>query len=846
VTEPTAPVTARGHEALPEGHTEAVEIEWAQLRSAFDQSPSFMATLSGREFVFQQANAAYYELVGQRDLIGKPVFDALPDARWQGFEELLTRVLETGEPFIGREMSIMLSRVPGAAPEERFVDVVYAALFDAEGKPSGVLAHGTDVTEHVRSRREIERLLAEREQSRSIAEAASSDLQEQALELELLNEQLHNNAIELEMQAAELQATAAQLEEQSEAAESSQRDAELARIFSQAPVAVAVMAGPTHVFTLANAAYVAIAGERDLLGRTVREVFPEIATSDVHELLDRVYSAGEPIIVREMRLPIRPHPDAVPEEHVLDFTYQPLRDPTGGITGIAVVVADVTDQVAAREQLAASERQLRSLADAIPTLAWTAQADGYIDWYNARWYEYTGTTPQEMQGWGWQLVHDPVVLPDVMARWRAGIATGEPVEMTFPLKGANGQFRSFLTRIVPVKDADGRVQRWFGSNTDVEAERASLAVAETARRDAEASETRYRTLTEVLPVQVWTAALDGGLDYVGEQTCTYFGASANDLLGTGWTRFVHAEDIERAAVRWARALSTGVPYEAEFRLLRSDSEYRWHIARALPTRNPWGEITGWVGTNTDVEGERRARAEAEEAGQAAEKANRAKSDFLAVMSHELRTPLNAIGGYTELIALGIRGPVTEAQLEDLARIQRSQQHLLGLINDLLNMARLDSGQLSYDITDVPVNTALSRVEELILPQLNAKGLKYENVPCDAGVFVRADAEKLRQVLVNILSNATKYTETGCVSVWCDTNEESVRIHVRDTGPGIAPDQLSRIFEPFVQISAPNRPREGVGLGLAISRDLARGMAGDLTAESALAEGTMFTLTLPRA
>jgi PAS domain S-box-containing protein len=130
----------------------------------------------------------------------------------------------------------------------------------------------------------------------------------------------------------------------------------------------------------------------------------------------------------------------------------------------------------------ASERQFRTLADAIPTLAWTAKPDGHIDWYNARWYEYTGTTPEQMEGWGWQSVHDPAELPWVLDRWRHGIATGQPVEMTFPLLGADGRFRPFLTRIVPLRDADGQVLRWFGTNTDVSPERAAREAAEAANR----------------------------------------------------------------------------------------------------------------------------------------------------------------------------------------------------------------------------------------------------------------------------------------------------------------------------------------------------------------------------
>ena len=232
-----------------------------------------------------------------------------------------------------------------------------------------------------------------------------------------------------------------------------------------------------------------------------------------------------------------------------------------------------------------------------------------------------------------------------------------------------------------------------------------------------------------------------------------------------------------------------------------------------------------------------------------ETASRAKSDFLASMSHELRTPLNAIGGYAELLLLGIRGPVSAAQAEDLGRIQRSQQHLLGLINDVLNIVRLDSGRLQYSLANIPVNEAMIRVEELILPQLKAKGLAYGHPPCDLALTVLADNEKLRQILVNLLTNATKFTDAGRIDFWCEVpaeDEAIVRVHVRDTGSGIPHHLKETVFEPFVQVHRQlNRPSEGVGLGLSISRDLARGMHGDLVVESEEGAGSTFTLTLPR-
>ena len=243
-----------------------------------------------------------------------------------------------------------------------------------------------------------------------------------------------------------------------------------------------------------------------------------------------------------------------------------------------------------------------------------------------------------------------------------------------------------------------------------------------------------------------------------------------------------------------------------------------------------------------------ARAEAERARAESEAANRAKSDFLAMMSHELRTPLNAIAGYAELIELGIHGPVTDAQREALNRIARSQAHLLTLINDVLNFARIDAGQLRYAVQDVRMNETLAGLEALVAPQVAARRQVFVYEPCGPEIIAAADADKVRQVVLNLLSNAVKYTpEGGTVRLSCDADATRVRVHVTDTGPGIDAEQLPVIFEPFVQgHRALNRPNEGVGLGLAISRDLARGMGGDVTVTTQLSVGSRFTFELPRA
>ena len=228
-------------------------------------------------------------------------------------------------------------------------------------------------------------------------------------------------------------------------------------------------------------------------------------------------------------------------------------------------------------------------------------------------------------------------------------------------------------------------------------------------------------------------------------------------------------------------------------------------------------------------------------------ANRAKSLFLATMSHELRTPLNAIAGYTDLLDAGVHGELSQSQRDAVSRIQVNQRHLLRLIDDVLDFAKLEAGHLQFEIVTVPVQEALDIARMLIEPQLQAKSLNFDFVPGDASITCRADHAKVQQVLANLLSNAWKFTPAGgTVTLRWDASPEHVHVRVSDTGPGIPDDNLDDVFAPFVQLHSGFRRRvEGTGLGLAISRELARGMGGDVTASSAVGEGSTFTLTLPR-
>ena len=388
------------------------------------------------------------------------------------------------------------------------------------------------------------------------------------------------------------------------------------------------------------------------------------------------------------------------------------------------------------------------------------------------------------------------------------------------------------------------------------------AAVERARAEAARHESEVRLQQAVaatgLGVFDWDVAADRLS--VNAHFCAMFGLPPEEqiLVGAMMTAQVHPDDRARVEAEIAVAFQPDASgsYEVEHRAT-TPRGLRWFRASGQvifegEARHP----VRLVGVIQDIT-ERRLADDALHASlESAEAANRAKSEFLAVMSHELRTPLNAIGGYAELIELGIHGPVTDAQRAALARIQASQRHLLGLIAGVLDYSRVEAGAVHYHLTDVPVAEVVAEAEVLVAPQLRAKGLGYSWSGAPPDLAVRADREKLQQILLNLVSNAIKFTQPrdgvlGRIEVSCSVDAADVtgeaahvRLHVRDTGEGIAADQLERIFEPFVQVDQHlTRLHAGVGLGLAISRDLARGMGGDLTVQSDVGRGSAFTLTL---
>jgi PAS domain S-box-containing protein len=378
----------------------------------------------------------------------------------------------------------------------------------------------------------------------------------------------------------------------------------------------------------------------------------------------------------------------------------------------------------------------------------------------------------------------------------------------------------------------------------------------TARRDAEeqlrASEERFRLLVQsVRDYAIFMLDPEGHVATWNEGAQHIKGYTAEEIIGRHFSTFYPAETRATGFPQHELkvAAATG-RFEDEGWRLRKDGSLFWASVVITALRDQTGTLVGFAKVTRDLterrQAEERAIADARRVAEI-ETASHTKSEFLATLSHELRTPLNAIGGYAELLALEVPGSINESQRQYLERIKTSQQHLLTLVNELLNLSRVEAGQIEYALGPVPLLQLLTDLEAMILPQARAKDIEFEIANCPPDAVAWADAARAQQILLNLLSNAVKFTPPGGrISLACSLTEEQVGVSVLDTGPGIPRDKQEAIFQPFVQLGRSlTSPREGIGLGLAISRDLARGMSGDLKVSSQVGEGSAFTLILPR-
>lgn len=855
------------------------------LNNLMAQSPIPFAILEGPQHLFAVCNPAYERLVSRPIALGQTVSQLFPEIREQGFLGILDNVYKTGVQYQAQNVLVKLQSAEGTL-EDRYLDFTYSPFRDLGREVKGIVVIATDVTANRTLRAERERLKG---------------------------------------------------------------------YIEQTPVAIAILKGPELRFDMMNSRYTEFVGHRELLGLTVREAFPEIATQGFYEILDRVFETGVPFAAREARVVLRRTKEGEPEETFQDFTYQPFLGPDGQIEGIIVTVVDATERVRAKESIENQQLWMEAVLNRLPValvmadpgtgeylfvndqarqlfgLVMKPESDhmrNYKPYFEVEDLQGRRLTPDQfpsaraargeilineqvvfrtpegarhltvnsamipaMHGhaetaivpfqditdlkskeaqlndsenrlssaliaarigfWEWNIVDNLVhgsshmlsdwgfsqdqstqpfekvfgrILPEDQTRvWEALLASqkneNQAYDIEFQIQPQPKAVHWIHAKGRVYFDRQGQPVRMTGTSVDVtERRRAEEIVRE--------SERQFRLLADSMPQIVWAADPDGSMIYTNQRGIEYTGSTSP----SEWLHFVHIDDRERAVAHWSASITTGQRYDTEFRLRRhSDQTYRWHLVRANPVTDDQGRIVRWYGTCTDVTEQKELQIDLAHAKEQAEVASNLKTAFLANMSHEIRTPLGAILGFTELVK---GSDISKDQREHLDVISRNGHALTRLIDDILDISKVEAGKMVLEFAPFSFRKLLNEVIELFSESVRAKSisLSVENETPVPDRLV-SDPSRLRQILVNIIGNAVKFTSHGGIRVRLraedlGSSRTELSILVIDTGTGLTPDQARTLFQPFTQAdNSVRRKFGGTGLGLVLSRKLAEGLGG---------------------
>jgi PAS domain S-box-containing protein len=759
------------------------DAELRIFRAVVDASPDFISfgRPGGRP---EYVNPAGLRLVGLPDLEAATALDVAdyytPETRDATIAELLP-VVRAGRAFHG-ETTLRHFETGEAIP----VSQAAFAVSDAAGRPILLAAV-------LRDRREQQRAEAERERLLADAEAARR---------------------EADRQRARLDAA-----------------------FTQAPVAVGILRGADDVVVLANDAICRIWGSdpATLMGRSIFDVLVDAKEQGFPELLAGVRRTRTPFVGRELSLTM-PRPGGGAEDIVVNFVYQPLVEADGSVTDIVVVATDVTVEVKARRAAEAVSAEFEAMFNSMPDGAYFGDATGILranpaglSLLSVDRVEQLRSSPDELErlyevrtsGLG------EVVKPgrSSLARALAGELVREEYILRNLITGGDIRLRTVAS---PVR-VGGAITGAVILNTDITDQHRAIEALHH-------SEESFRTLAEAIPQQVWTALPSGALDFVNQRVLDYFEATQEQVLGAGWQAVLHPDDLASSLDRWAHSLATGEEYEVEFRLRRSDGAYRWHLGRALASRNTRGEIVKWFGTNTDID-------EAKKGREDLEKRTQFEQHLLGIVSHDLRNPLAAI--VLSAMSLLQMKEQSERVTKVARRIHSSAERSARMISDLLDFtqARLGGGiQLEKHPTDLYtlVSATLDEVE-VAYPE---RSLDLTRSGDTRGTW---DADRIVQVVTNLVTNALKYSppETP-VAVRAVGLEGLVELTVHNECPPIPEERLGRLFEPLQRASDQiDRKTRSVGLGLYIVDAIVKAHGGTVGVVSTAEAGTTFTVRLPR-
>jgi PAS domain S-box-containing protein len=532
----------------------------------------------------------------------------------------------------------------------------------------------------------------------------------------------------------------------------------------------------------------------------------------------------------------------------VSVTISPIRNLAGEIIGASKVARDITERKRVEAAVLESEARFRTMADSIPQLAWIADAAGQVYWYNQRWHDYTGMTPEDMQGLGRRSMLDATVLPEILARWATAISSGEPFEMEFPVRRFDGEFHPFLTRVQPVKDSEGTIVQWFGTNTDV----SELKQMETALRETQA---RLKSTLGAAEVGTWTWDISSNILMADEFTALVFSLEADraaqGLPVEAYLAALHDEDQPLVAAELSKAIEECGNYNVEFRVRQENGEYLWLHSRGRVEADDAGRATLFHGAVIDISEHKKAQEtiqalntdlEQRVAIRTAQLEDTAREleAFSYSVSHDLQAPLRSMNGFSQVV-LDEYGPLLPEEGQRYLRSIRSgSKKLAALIGDMLSFASTSHQPIRREEVDTD-KLVRSLLTDLIDQQ---KGRQIEvNVgalpPC------LGDPALLELVWTNLLANAIKYTQKRDITridVGWELSPEGGAYFVRDNGAGFDMKYADKLFSVFYRLHS-SQDYEGSGVGLATVQRIIQRHGGRIWAEAQENQGATFHFTL---
>ncbi|WP_156949773.1 hybrid sensor histidine kinase/response regulator [Simplicispira psychrophila] len=625
----------------------------------------------------------------------------------------------------------------------------------------------------------------------------------------------------------------------------------LHRMFAQTPSFMAMLTGPEHVFDMANPAYMQLVGHRDVLGKPVREAIPDIEGQGFFELLDTVYRTGEVFFGNSMSALLQRTPGASPEQRYVDLVFQPLRDESDQVMGIFVEGSDVTARVQAEAAVRANEQQLREFAQAMPNHVWAARPDGQLDWFNDRLISYSGLTLEELERRPWQAMVHEEDADRAQRQWAHALLSGQPYEVEFRLRRADGSYFWHLSRAQPIRDDQGRITRWVATNTDIdEQKRTARALAhlnedlehQVAVRTAE-RDRMWRLSTDVMLV----ADMKGNLLSLNPAWTTLLGWTQTELLGRTFLDFIHPDDLQATRVEIGKLAKGITTYRYENRYRRKNGSYCLLLWTAVPE----GGLIHAVGR--DITADREAALAHKRTEAALHQAQKMESigQLTGGLAHDFNNLLQVISGNLQLLGRAVAGQ------------ERAQGYVKSALDGVRRAAKLASQLLAFsrrqplEPKTVNLGRFVTGLEELLHRTLG-EGIAVETVVADGLWNSLVDPTQVENALLNLAINA-RDAMGGSGSLTIEARNalldeayarqqtdlvagEYVLLSVTDTGSGMAPDVLLRAFEPFFSTKPEGH---GTGLGLSMVYGFMQQSGGHVKVFSEPGQGTTVKLYLPR-